>query len=251
MGVFETPLREPTWQDVSQLIDDILSEAADPESDLVAIANRAISALGIVRQLLAEGPAPSGASLYYPGNRRPRAASGRALARRADGTIEPWPAEARSRIYSLIEKQPGDGHWLWQGRTVSGYPVTGIGSASRTVMAAHAVWEIESGRLLPPRARLSAICGERLCVRPEHRALSLPSGRKVSFTEFSAAASAAHTPAPPTESVSAEDHDGETALARIANAAARAAAGLYTEPRASDPLAADDDDDFSFLDSLR
>ena len=70
------------------------------------------------------------------------------------------------RFMRKVERQPGDGCWLWTGGVSSGYARFGIGP-NTTVNAARWIYEQEVGPI-PPGWTIDHLCRVTRCVRPDH-----------------------------------------------------------------------------------
>jgi hypothetical protein len=76
----------------------------------------------------------------------------------------------QSRFWRKVERS--DACWMWLGAKQNGYGVLRVEGGTRY---AHVVsWELEFGSVAPG-TRFKHVCGNRLCVRPAHLALSAAS----------------------------------------------------------------------------
>jgi hypothetical protein len=73
---------------------------------------------------------------------------------------------ARERFWSKVNKQEGDGCWLWTGSVSSRYGV--FWWEGRRHRAHRVAWEMTHGRRFPAGMDACHTCDNPLCVRPDH-----------------------------------------------------------------------------------
>jgi hypothetical protein len=74
----------------------------------------------------------------------------------------------RKRITSKVERTD-TGCWEWIGWDIGGYGMISLtlGKRQKTVPVARVMWELE-GHALPRGHRLAHLCGNTMCIRPDH-----------------------------------------------------------------------------------
>ena len=78
--------------------------------------------------------------------------------------------DVADRFWEKVDKQPGDGCWVWVGAKTRGYGIIGIGS-SQALKAHRFSWEIHFGPIPPETPHVLHNCpgGDNpSCVRPDH-----------------------------------------------------------------------------------
>ena len=77
-----------------------------------------------------------------------------------------WSEKTLRRFWGNVEKQPGDGCWVWvAGRLTSGYGQFRVGD--RKVRVHRAAYELSVGPI-PDGLHVCHKCDNRICVRPDH-----------------------------------------------------------------------------------